>query len=119
MQELQELNEMIGENDSKYKKIIKDNREALDKTLRELREKEEEYHNVLVELDRINQQKEESLDLLQQIEKDIKVKDDLLNKLIANLELSQIEITRINQNMISLAEREQSLVRSSRISLYF
>ena len=40
-QELQELNDMISENDSKYKKIIKDNRETLDKTLKELRQQEE------------------------------------------------------------------------------
>lgn len=110
IQELQELNEMIGENDFKYKKVIKDNRDALDKTLKELKEKEEAYHNILMDLDRLQREKENAQEIVESLDREIKSKDEILKKILINLENSQTEVKRLNENILNLIDKENNLV---------
>ena len=110
MNELNELNEMITENDSKYKKIIKDNKDALDSVLRDLKLKEDEYHDLLIQVDNISNKKSEFQNRVDTLDKELKSKDDLLKRIISNLEFSQSEIKRLNGNIIELTENEAILV---------
>ncbi len=108
-QELQELNEMIQENDSKYRKIIKENRDALDRTLIELREKEEEYHSILVEVDKLTREKEEAQNILDMVDNETQNKEDILRKMIETIKDSQDEALSLNENIINLTEKENEI----------
>jgi len=108
-QELQELNEMIQENDSKYRKIIKENRDALDRTLVELREKEEEYHTILVEVDKLTREKEEAQNVLDMIDNETQNKEDILRKMIETIKDSQDEALKLNESIINLTEQENEI----------
>ena len=117
MNELNELNEMITENDSKYKKIIKDNKDALDSVLRDLKLKEDEYHDLLIQVDNISNKRSEFQNRVDTLDKELKSKDDLLKRIISNLEFSQSEIKRLNGNIIDLTENEAILVSNRKYNI--
>lgn len=110
IQELQELNEMIQENDAKYRKVIKENRDALDRTMQELREKEEDYHSLLVEIDKLTRQKEEVQGSYNKVDREARTREETLKKLVANIEYSKSEIERMNESIIVLTEKEAAMV---------
>jgi len=110
MQEFEELNQMIGENDAKYQKVFKDNRETLDKTLIELRGKEEEYHSLIMEIDRLSRIREETQGEINKTARENQLKEETLRNLYENIEHSQEEIQALNDKIISLTEKESDLV---------
>ena len=110
-QELQELNEMILDNDSKYKRVINEHREVLDKTFAELRDKEQEYHDLLVEIDKLSRQSEEIQEGISRLERECQTKEESLHKFTENLDYSQSEVQRLNENIIVLTEKEAAIVR--------
>ena len=109
-QELSELNEMIEENESKYRRVIEENKETFDKTLLELRRKEEEYHNILVEIDDFSREKEQTQEDVNRLTYDVKTKEEIFDKLTKNSEYLQNEIQRMNENITALSEKEAVLV---------
>ena len=97
---------MTQENDSKYKKVIKDSREALDKTLVNLREKEDDYNSIVIAIQKLVKQKEEIQKDSIELENKVKTKEGILQKMVKNIEFSQKEIMKINDNIVFLTEKE-------------
>ena len=101
---------MTQENDSKYKKVIKDSREALDKTLVNLREKEDDYNSIVIAIQKLVKQIEEIQKDSVGLENEVKAKEEILQKMVKNIEFLQKEIIKINDNIIFLTEKENELV---------
>ena len=101
---------MTQENDSKYKKVIKDSREDLDKTLVNLREKEDDYNSIVIAIQKLVKQKEEIQKDSVGLENEVKAKEEILQKMVKNIEFPQKEIIKINDNIIFLTEKENELV---------
>ena len=91
-------------------KVIKDNREALDKTLLDLREKEDDYNSIAIVIEKLVKQKEEIQRDSIELENEVKTKEEILQKMVKNIEFSQKEIMKINDNIIFLTEKENELV---------
>lgn len=112
LKEMQEYDEFMKENEQKYKKLIQENRETLDLILKEIKQKEEEYHNLMVDIDQLAQQKCDATASFENIEKHLIVKEEQLRRIMGNLELAQSELSRIHQNILNLTEEECQAVIS-------
>ncbi len=111
VQELNELNQMIQENDSKYRKTIKENHDALDQSLQTLRDKEEDYRALANEIERLNDIKDEAENDLRKMEREAEAQQQHLQSLTENIEHSQNEIQSLNDKIIHLTEKESTLVK--------
>ena len=96
------------------KRLSKDSREALDKTLVNLREKEDNYNSIVIAIQKLVKQKEEIQKDSIRLENEVKAKEEILQKMVKNIEFSPKEILKINDNIIFLTEKENELVFISR-----
>lgn len=109
-QEIKELHESMIDTDRKYKFSIKDNREALEKAIVELGAREDQYHNVLMNLDSLNHQRDELQNSIEVISRELYKKEETLNQLSRNIDSCKIEISKLNETILKLHHKEENLV---------
>ena len=90
------------------KRLSKDSREALDKTLVNLREKEDNYNSIVIAIQKLVKQKEEIQKDSVGLENEVKAKEEILQKMVKNIEFSQKEDMKVNDNIIFLTEKEKN-----------